>query len=186
MAVYIALLRGINVGGHNKIKMADLRSMFETIGISPVQTYIQSGNVLFESNENEEFLREQIERKIKTVFGCSVTVILRTASELEKIMNNCPFSAEEIIEAEASSEGECLYVSLMIEAPSQKNVERLNSSDRKLDKYIIEGRNIYLLFHQSVRNSKLASNLNKLDTPATMRNWKTMNKLAAMAKSIES
>jgi uncharacterized protein (DUF1697 family) len=117
MTIYIALLRGINVGGKNKIKMADLKQVFETIGLCEVQTYIQSGNVLFKSNEREEELRKKIEQAIEKTFGFTVSVILRTAEELECIIGNCPFSEEEVLEAEASSEVESLYVSLMANAP---------------------------------------------------------------------
>ncbi|HEX9024877.1 MAG TPA: DUF1697 domain-containing protein, partial [Clostridium sp.] len=79
MTVYIALLRGINVGGKNIIKMNDLKRVFESIGLIEVQTYIQSGNVLFKSSDEKEMLLNKIEREIKNVFGFSVTVILRTS-----------------------------------------------------------------------------------------------------------
>ena len=95
MTIYIALLRGINVGGKNIIKMSDLKRVFEGIGLYEVQTYIQSGNVLFKSNEEEEALRMKIEHEIAKVFGFSVPVILRTATELKQIIRNCPFSEEE-------------------------------------------------------------------------------------------
>jgi uncharacterized protein (DUF1697 family) len=185
MTIYIALLRGINVGGKNIIKMADLRRAFEGLGLSLVQTYIQSGNVLFVSNEGEEPLRKRIEHEIETVFGFSVSVILRTASELEQIIENCPFSEEAILEAEAASKVESLYVSLLLQAPSSEGIERLSAYSGESDEYRIEGREVYLLFHHSIRNSKLANNLQKLNVPATVRNWKTINKLALLAKSIE-
>lgn len=185
MTIYIALLRGINVGGHNKIKMADLRRTLETMGLSRVQTYIQSGNVLFESNESEEPLRKQIEHKIEEDFGFPVTVVLRTAVELMWIAENCPFSEEAISEAKVSSEGESLYVALLLEAPSQEGIERLSAYRSESEEYRIEGREVYLLFRQSIRNSKLANNLEKLNVPATVRNWKTINKLVTMAKAME-
>lgn len=185
MTIYIALLRGINVGGKNMIKMAELKRLFEAIGLGRVQTYIQSGNVLFESNEEESPLRERIEHEIEAVFGFSVTVVLRTAAELERIIGNCPFSEEAVSAAEASSEGESLYVSLMLQAPSQEGIKRLNASRGESDEYRIEGRDVYLLFCHGIRNSKLANNLQKLGVPATVRNWKTINKLAALAKAME-
>ncbi len=73
MTLYIALLRGINVGGNNKINMAELKRMFETIGMSQVRTYINSGNILFVSEEREGPLRQRIEQEINTVFGISLT-----------------------------------------------------------------------------------------------------------------
>lgn len=184
MAVYIALLRGINVGGKNIIKMAELKRMFEALGLCKIQTYIQSGNVLFKSNEDEEALRRKIEREVGVVFGISSPVILRTVSELEGIILNCPFSAEEISEAEASSEAESLYVSLLTHAPSQEEIDRLNAYKSADEEYRIIEKEVYLLFRHSIRNSKLANNLQKLDAAATVRNWKTLNKLVGLAKAM--
>lgn len=185
MTIYIALLRGINVGGKNIIKMVDLKRVFETMGLCDVRTYIQSGNVLFKSNEEEETLRKKIENSIESAFGFSVAVILRTAAEFERIRENCPFSEEAISEAESSSEGESLYVCLLTHAPLQEKIEHLNAYRSEDDEYKVEGREVYLLFRHSIRKSKLASNLHKLDVPATVRNWKTINKLAMLAKAME-
>lgn len=182
--IYIALLRGINVGGKNRIKMADLKCAFEVMGLSRVQTYIQSGNVLFESGEEKNLLRSRIEYRLEEVFGFPVIVVLRTAAELKEIIRNCPFSKEEVSEAEALSKVESLYVSLMLEMPSQEGIEPLNACESENDEYRIIGREVYLLFRNSIRNSKLATNLQKLNVPATVRNWKTLNKLAALADAM--
>ena len=184
MTIYIALLRGINVGGRNIIKMADLRNTLETIGLESVKTYIQSGNVLFKSKLEEEPLRKKIEQGIERVFGFQVIVILRTAAEIEWIIQNCPFSEEEIRDAQTSSKVESLYVSLLTHAPSEEKIKILNSYASETDKYKIEGREVFLLFYNSVRNSKLANNLKKLDVPGTVRNFKTMNKLNELAKTL--
>lgn len=185
MTVYIALLRGINVGGKNIIKMADLKRVFESIGFCEVKTYIQSGNVLFKSNDVEESLCNKIEHEIEAVFGIAVKVILRTSTELEQIILNCPFSKDEVIEAEASSEVETLYAALMKHNPLKEKIERLDVYRNESDKYQIIGREVYLLFHRSIRNSKLANNLYKLDVPITVRNWKTLSKLNELAKTME-
>lgn len=182
MTIYIALLRGINVGGKNIIKMADLRRMFESIGLKRVQSYIQSGNVLFEASEEETSLREKIENEINNVFGLTVPVVMRTAEELNWIANNCPFSADEILEAESTCEGESLYVAMLADYPSQEGVDRLQVYNSDKEKFRISGREVFLLFHQSIRNSKLANQLEKLGVPATVRNWKTINKLVALSK----
>ncbi|WP_438351213.1 DUF1697 domain-containing protein [Paenibacillus sp. FA6] len=184
LTIYIALLRGINVGGKNMIKMAELKEMFVAIGLFRVQMYIQSGNVLFESNEEEEPLRKRIEDQIELVFGFSVIVVLRTTEALNRIVANCPFSEQAISEAEASAVGESLYVSLLLEEPSQEGIERLRGYKSENEEYRMEGREVYLLFHHSIRNSKLANNLQKLDVPSTVRNWKTMNKLVALANDM--
>lgn len=185
MTIYIALLRGINVGGNNKIKMADLRLMCEQMGLSRVQTYIQSGNILFESELDPEPLRLQIEQEIQTVFDMQVPVILRTAQELEQIIQNCPFSEEEVKEAELASESETLYVTLLLKSPLPEAVERLRGlNTNSSDKFHVSNTEVYLLFCQSIRNSKLANHLNKLDGPSTTRNWKTMNKLVSLAQAM--
>ncbi|UJF33626.1 DUF1697 domain-containing protein [Paenibacillus hexagrammi] len=182
--VYIALVRGINVGGNNKVKMAELKAMFERIGLSRVQTYIQSGNVLFESDEKEGPLCERIELAFKTTFGFEVSMILRTAAELESLIAHCPFTKEEISAAEAASDAESLYVTLLQQTPAEEAVQRLESYRTEGETYQVIDRDIYFLFHHSVRNSKLAGNMHKLGVPATTRNWKTISKLAGMARAM--
>ncbi len=184
MTINIALLRGINVGGHNKIKMEELRQLFETLGFSRVQTYIQSGNVLFESHESEQSLIKRIEGEIEKVFGFSINVVIRTASELECISENCPFTEEAVAEAKITSEGESLYVSLLQDKPSQDGIDRLSAYKSDDDEFLIAGREVYLLFRRGVRNAKLANNLQRLEVPSTMRNWKTINKLSLLAKEM--
>lgn len=184
MGILVAILRGINVGGNNKIKMSDLKRMFESIGLIRVETYIQSGNVIFESNEEEDTLREKLEYEIEKNFGFSVVVVLRTVAELEQIMGDCPFSEEEVREAELSnSEGESLYVALLTKAASKEKYDYLTTFKSESNECRIKNRDIYLLFRHSIRNSKLANNLQKLDVPATVRNWKTINRLYALAKA---
>ena len=186
MTVYIALLRGINVGGNNIIKMQDLRRVLEAIGFSDVQTYIQSGNVLFKSNEEKELLPNKIKHAIEIAFGFSITIVLRTCQELEDIIKNFPFSPQEISEAEASSKAQSAYVCLLTHVPLQENIQKLDTYKTESEDYRILGREVFLLFHNSISNSKLASNLHKLDVPATVRNLKTLNKLAALAKAMEA
>jgi uncharacterized protein (DUF1697 family) len=179
MTIYIALLRGINVGGKNMIKMAELKRTFEAMGLGRVQTYIQSGNVLFESEEEAEPLRRRIEHEIKTGFGVSVTVVLRTALELELIIGNCPFAADSL------SEGESIQVSLLTEAPSQEKIDLLPDGKSEIDEYKINGQEIYFLFRQSIVDSKLAKNLQKFGGTVTTRNWNTIIKLAAFATAMD-
>lgn len=178
MTVYIAFLRGINVGGHKLIKMSDLKQLLETMGLTKVQTYIQSGNVLFESEVESDQLRQQIEEQISTRFGFSVPVILRTSTELSRIIENCPFPVETL------SEGESVHLSLMAELTTQEGINLLQKFQGVEDEYQIEGREIYLYFRQSIRNSKLAVQLQKLGVPSTIRNWKTIKKLASLAEAM--
>jgi len=184
MTAYTALLRGINVGGRNIVRMAELKELFEAIGLLEVQTYIQSGNVLFKSDEGREPLQKKIQQEFEGRFGFSSTVILRTADELEQIILNCPFSKEEIAEAELASEVESLYVSLLSQAPPQERPECLEAYSSENDRYRIVGAEVFLLLRHSIRKSKLANNLQRLDAAATVRNWKTISKLAGLAKDM--
>ncbi|MFD3449974.1 DUF1697 domain-containing protein [Microbacteriaceae bacterium 4G12] len=179
MGIYIALLRGINVSKHNRIKMAELKHTLEMMGLSRVQTYIQSGNVLFESAEDIDSLRLQIEGEIKTTFGFSITVVLRTAEEFKEIITNCPYTSVPL------AEGESIHVSILTEEPQKKVIELLSESERDNDEYYIHGREIYFLFRQSILDSKLAQNFQKLGNSATTRNWNTIMKLAALLKGMQ-
>ncbi|MGZ9584355.1 DUF1697 domain-containing protein [Paenibacillus marinisediminis] len=185
MTTYIALLRGINVGGKNMIKMSELKQMCEAIGLSQIRTYIQSGNVLFKSDQDEESIRKLMEHEIERVFGFSISVVIRTAEEIKRVADSCPFSEKEIEESAASCDGESLYAAFLLDKPSPESMDRLKNSNNENDEYRIVGRDVYLLFRSSIRNSKLANNLNKLDVPATTRNFKTINKLIALANDME-
>ncbi|MGO4374657.1 DUF1697 domain-containing protein [Paenibacillus sp. 2TAB19] len=180
MTIHVALLRGINVGGNNKMKMADLRAALADLGLANVQTYIQSGNILFESVEDEGVLRDRIEQQIQKVFGFSIKTIIRTADELRAIVAGLPFSDELMAEAEAG-EGESLYVTMLLSEPEPERVERLHTFETDEERFVIAGKDVYLLFKQSIRNSKLAAQVEKLGVLPTTRNWKTMNKLIALA-----
>jgi uncharacterized protein (DUF1697 family) len=179
MTIYIAFLRGINVGGHNKIKMADLRLLLESMGLEKVQSYIQSGNVLFESPEESGKLQQILEQGIKDTFGFPVPVMLRTSAELEEIIEQNPFNFESL------AEGESIHLSLLTEMPSRERVDEILEFQSGVDECRIKEREIYLYLRQSIRESKLAVRLSKIGVPATARNWKTVLKLSAMAKTME-
>ncbi|MFE8700730.1 DUF1697 domain-containing protein [Cytobacillus sp. FJAT-54145] len=185
MTKYVALLRGINVGSKNRIKMDALRTLMESLGVNNVQTYIQSGNVVFESAEEKVALQSRIESEIEREFGFSVNVVLRTAEELKQISESCPFTKKEIQEAESMSEGESLYVAFLQDVPLEDSIVKLNDYTSKSEEIRIKDKEIYLLFRQSIRNSKLANNLPKLGVPSTVRNWKTVTKLVEMSKAEE-
>lgn len=179
MTVYIGLLRGINVGGKNKIKMAELKRVLEAMGLGNVQTYLQSGNVLFASAEDAEPLARRIEREIAGSFGISPAVILRTAAEMESIVAACPYATDRLLE------GESIQVAVLLDEPPPQTAELLSNRQNPIDEFRIYGREIYFLFRQSVLDSKLASNVQKLGNMATTRNWNTIRKLAELAQSIQ-
>jgi uncharacterized protein (DUF1697 family) len=177
---YIALLRGINVGGQKPIKMAELKQLFEAQGFGRVQTYIQSGNVLFTADRAEGLLRRQLEREIAAAFGFPVTVAVRTADELERLIAQCPFAAD------ALRDGESLYVSLLAEAPAQAGIDRLLARGSDVDELRLMGREVYLLLRQSIRLTLFTNAFleRTLGVPATARNWRTISKLADLGHAM--
>jgi uncharacterized protein (DUF1697 family) len=181
MTIYIALLRGINVGGNNMIKMSELKLMFEKMGFGMVQTYINSGNVLFTSEKGAEQVRQQVELEVNKVFGISVTIVLRTAAELEQIIEDCPYKTDSLLK------GESVQVTLLTEAVSQEKIAYLSVGKGDIDEFQSNGNGleIYFLFRQSMLDSKLAKNMTKLGTTATSRNLNTMNKLAGLAEKMK-
>lgn len=178
MTIYVALLRGINVGGHNMIKMPELKRMLEGMGLERVQTYIQSGNALFVSDKEAEPLQKAIEDEIKMVFGLSVAVVLRTSTELKGVLDSCTFAMDSL------AKGESIHVSFMRESPSAEALSRLRDLTCEPDEFQIRDKEIYVLFRQSVRDSKLPSKLQKLGVPATSRNWNTIVELIAMVEAL--
>ncbi|TCZ80145.1 DUF1697 domain-containing protein [Paenibacillus albiflavus] len=179
MTIYVALLRAINVSGHNMIKMAELKSMLESMGLQQIQTYIQSGNVVFEAKGDAETLRLQIEDQIKLTFQLTIDVIIRTADELRQIITECPYDENTL------PEGAGIHVSFIQSTPPQDRAALLSNIEEELDKCHLVGRDLYLLLHKGVKNSKVLSASAKLRVPATVRNWRTVNKLLAMVDDIE-
>ncbi len=174
MPRYVALLKGINVGGKNIIKMADLKQLLAGMGFADIHTYIQSGNILFDSGKEEENLQIALEKGIQERFGFRVPVIIRTANELKHIVNQCPFTSEEIGKAESHTEVEVFYLVLFGKPLSKEEMTLLSSVESGNETYKISDRNMYMLLNDSIRNSKLAASLQKIKTPSTVRNWKTI------------
>lgn len=179
MTIYVALLRGINVGGHNKIKMAELREVLEKAGCKQVQTYIQSGNVILASDLDADSLQDLIEKEINSAFGLNIPVIIRSGADFTAILRQCPYDEASL------QEGESIHVSMLSGIPTAEGMERLAAVDRGIDEYTIIGPDLYMLIRNKFNESKLADSLNKLGTPGTVRNWKTMNKLADMVKELQ-
>lgn len=180
MFTYVGLLRGINVGGHRMIKMADLAQMLTAMGADQVKTYIQSGNVLFRSDEEAGTLRTRIEQQIEATFGFPVTTVLRTLPEFERIVQASPFQPEHL------TAGESLYVAFLGETPRQAAVDKVLALPSGGDECRLQGQEAYLLLRQSVRSSALMNRFEKaLGVPATTRNWQTTLKLLQMGRDLE-
>jgi uncharacterized protein (DUF1697 family) len=187
MAVYVAFLRGINVGARNRIKMDDLRKTFLALGFVDVQTYIQSGNVLFSTTPDDEpALHAKIEQAIAATFAIQTSVILRMPGELADIASHQPFPAEMIAEAEAAAGFECLHVALFSQPPTLKEMDRLAGLKSDGETFHLVGRNLYLFLPHGVHASKLAGGLAKLSTPVSSRNWKTMAYLTQAAEKMQA
>ncbi len=127
-----------------------------------------------------EPLCQRIEQEISQAVSVSPSVILRTNEELAQILATCPY------EVDALLEGETIQISVLSEDPPQQTTDILSKGISDVDEFQINGREIYFLFRQSVLDSKLASNIQKLGDMATTRNWNTMNKLAELAAAMQN
>ncbi|MGV8984522.1 DUF1697 domain-containing protein [Clostridium sp.] len=171
---YIAFLRGINVGGHKKIKMIDLKIMFESLNFMNVKTYIQSGNVSFEyDTKDSKELANEIEKKISETFGFLVKTIIRTDAELRNIVDNNPFINQANIEIDK------LYITLMVEIPDQSTVVTLDMKKEENEKFTIISREIYVYCPNGYGKTKLNNTMfeKKLKIDATTRGWKTISNM---------
>jgi uncharacterized protein (DUF1697 family) len=177
MPIYIAMLRGINVGGHHRIKMDQLRTSLEALGLQQVKTYIQSGNVVFKTAKSSQAaLSKKIENQILSQFGFSASVILRTADEMASTIKNNPFLNEPDIVPEK------LHVAFLSDAPALATLNKLASLTLAPDQSLCLGKEVYLYFPNGVSGSSLWKHPldGVLSVVTTTRNWKTVNTLYQM------
>lgn len=177
---YIALLRGINVSGQKIIKMADLKLLFEALNFTDVITYIQSGNIIFNSEENDKNkIIQVIKDGIFKKFGHEVKVIVKEPDELDYILKNNPFINGRNIEPEK------LAVVFLSNPPDKSNIKMLSEYDYPPEEYIIDEDILYYHSPNGFGRAKMSNNFfeNKLKTEATTRNWKTVNKLLEIASN---
>jgi len=173
MQTYIALLRGINVG-NKQMKMADLKLLFEELGLADVVTYIQSGNVVFAS-ESKNGLAEKISKGIQKSFGFEVPVLVKTVSEIEGILAACPFSEEK---KKAS------YFILLNEPPAKNLMDKVSQEAYPGEEFNITENCVYLFASKGYGVAKCNNNFfeKKLGVAATTRNYRTLAKLIELAK----
>jgi len=179
MAIYISLLRGINVGGHKRIKMDQLRASFEALGFESVKTYIQSGNVVFKSGKTSPAaLSKKIEAKILKDFGFPVSVMTRTADELRNIVASNPFLKQGGIDPEK------LHVMFLSEAPAPAALKELTAVTVSPDRCHCSGQEIYFYLPNGVSKSVLwNSPVDRiLAVVTTTRNLKTVNSMHQMCQ----
>lgn len=181
MKKYIALLRGINVGGQKKIKMQELRVQLAASGLEHVITYIQSGNLVFKSTMNSKEVRDHIEQQLHSAYGFEVPTIIREPDELSAVIQANPF----LKDSEKSVDR--LYLTVLDEIPTNDLVAKLNELDFSPEAFSLDGKNIYFHSPLGYGKAKMNNNFfeNKLKVKATTRNWKTANKLVELAAEMD-
>lgn len=174
-ATFIAILRGINVSGQKKILMTELKDLLATQGLDQVQTYIQSGNIVFRYRENmdNESLEQKIEKAIDVKFNFEVPVVVRRLEELKKIVADNPFLNEKNMDESK------LHITFLAQIPDAAYIKDIQKISYSPDRFILGEKEIYLYCPVNYGNTKLSNTFfeRKLKTNATTRNWKTVNKL---------
>ena len=177
---YVALLRGVNVGGKNKLLMGDLRDIFTVAGCAAVQTYIQSGNAVFKATQNlAERVPEIVARAIRRRFGYETAVVVRSSEQLREVVASNPF--------DTSDDARFLHVAFLEDTPGSEAVSRLDPERSPPDAFEVWGRNVYLHYPNGVARSKLTNEYlaAQLQTASTMRNWRTVLILLEMVDALE-
>jgi len=179
MKTLIALLRGVNVGGKNSLPMKQLVSLLEDIGCQHVRTYIQSGNVLFQSNASSvSSLSKKISSTIKKSHGFEPYVLLLEAGEIKKAIMENPFP-------DAESDPKTLHVGFLSSAPKKPDLKMLEILRKKTEQFVLKDAVFYLYAPDGVGRSKLAASAEKLiGVSMTSRNWRTVCKLNDMVEEL--
>ena len=175
---YVALLRGINVGGKNKLPMADLRDIFAAAGCEAVKTYIQSGNAVFEASRDlAERVPAIVTEAIRRRFGYETAVVVRSGEELRQVAASSPF--------DTSGDPRFLQVAFLGDTPDAEAVSRLDPQRSPPDAFAVRGRHVYLHYPAGVARSKLTNEYlaAQLQTASTMRNWRTVLRLLELAEA---
>ena len=172
---YISILRGINVSGQKKIKMLDLKSLYESLGFHNVETYIQSGNVIFDDNEKDKIdLKTTIEATINKKYKFQVPVEIRTKHEFKNIIHNNPFASIDVEENATK-----LLITFLSSKPSKINISNILKQVTPPEALVVNGQEVYLYCPNGYGKSKLSNTFleKKLDVTATTRNWKSVHKI---------
>ena len=173
--VWVALLRGINLGSRNRVPMAGLREVFADAGCEAVTTYIQSGNVVFAKRASDRrALARRLERAVREVFDVTAPVVLRTAAELAGVIRSHPFGRDTAHTA----------VTFLAEKPDRAAVRRLEALDVAPDRVEVAGSDVYLHYPNGFQGARLTGAVleRTLGLAGTARNWRTVTRLAELAK----
>lgn len=173
---YVALLRGINVGGKNMIKMETLRSTFENLGFENVKSYINSGNLAFDTKKTDDAkLAAKIRDAIKKDFGFDISVMVRSMDEINEIVKNNPFHGQ----FDNDKYMHVLFLESELSNGHKEMIESINNDDERIE---VRGRTLYCCLKISILDSAVGKGFidKKLKIPATGRNWRTVEKLAKL------
>ncbi|HEY6767985.1 MAG TPA: DUF1697 domain-containing protein [Candidatus Sulfotelmatobacter sp.] len=182
MPVVIAMLRAVNVGGRNRIKMDVLRDLCMGLDLRDAKTYVQSGNLIFRAKERSLVgLAATIQTAIEKKFKCSPEVILRTTAEMRDVVARNPFAGMKDMDPRK------LLVDFLASEPDAEALRSVQSIKTDPEKLYAQGREIYMYFPNGAGRSKLSwpAIEKRLKTPGTARNWNSVTKLLEMAESYE-
>lgn len=176
MTTHLALLRGINVSGHNMMKMEALKTMLENIGFHNVRTYLQSGNVFVDSEEDAAKVGFMIKQEIFKVFGHEVPTIVITKEDLELCFKNSPFLKEKDLDTKK------LYVAFVSIPLKKESINDLKISQFKPDEASIDGNRIFIKYAVGAGKTRFDQKYieKKLNVVSTIRNWNTVTNLLKM------
>ena len=175
MPRYVAFLRAINVGGR-RVKMDHLRKLFEALGFVNVETFIASGNVIFDSDEDSQPLERKVERHLQASLGYEVATFVRTVSELADVARYRPFDPSHL-----DVEGNALYIAFLHAAPSVEAEQKLKDLRTEVDDFRVNKLEVYWLCRKKISESAFSGALleKTLGVPATIRNATTIKRLTA-------
>jgi uncharacterized protein (DUF1697 family) len=183
MPVVICMLRGVNVGAHNRVKMNDLKKLCTSLKLRDPQTYVQSGNIVFTTDERDlDKLRQNLEAAIHKEFGFQSDVILRSAKDLREVIAGNPFAKRKDIHPGK------LLVTFFSADPGEAARKQARAIKTDPEEFFIEGREAYIHFPNGAGRSKLNWSLipKTLKVQGTARNWNTVTKLLQMAEKMEA
>ena len=182
---YAAFFKGLNAGGHNIVKMADLKALFSDLGFSAAESYIQSGNIVFSADIEASDLINSITAAFEQRLGFKAPVVIRTIDEIQEIIKCRPFSDEDIAEADRHNpDVEHLYVFLFESPVNCDDLKKFTENIQYSEKFYLMEREILFLTHNSIRDSKAAAALARMKIPQTSRNMNTMNKIWEMMSNL--
>jgi uncharacterized protein (DUF1697 family) len=183
MAVVVAMLRGVNLGPHHRIKMTDLCALCESLKLRDVESYVQSGNVIFRTDERDlAALTKRVEKAFERRFGFQSDTILRTASELQQVVAKNPFAKRRGIDPRK------LLVTFLASVPSEEGKTLVRKMKTDPEEFCVEGREVYIYYPNGLARPKISwvAIQKLLKTSGTGRNWNSVTNLLKIAEKLEA